>query len=280
MHFNKVQNVLLGIGSLEQSNVKLKVGEEKAIAEMVFNKIKGKEKRRTVELPYLQVFLDKLYIQITNDQSRNKEALFTLSDLHEIGDIGDILRNFLDEQVLFIAQKFEHQSDDLWRILSQFVSVEGTKEPLTEEDVILCVPEMERQFIQQVLQTLISRRILRYVEHEGLYEIAHDSLAKQINTKRSNEEIATLEVQRLIHSQVSLKLESRDFFTEKQLLLIEQYIDKLNLLPNEIKLIEDSQKHWQDKNANEIKRKERALKDAKIQAKKEKTIPEGIRTCF
>ena len=48
----------------------------------------------------------------------------------------------------------------------------------------------------------------------------------RIAEKRSDEEIAILEVQRLIKSQVSVRAEAREYFTEKQLLFIEPYSSK------------------------------------------------------
>jgi hypothetical protein len=72
-----------------------------------------------------------------------------------------------------------------------------------------------------------------------------------VNAKRSDEEIAILEVQRLIKSQVSVKPEAREFFTEKQLLFIEPYLEKFKESDAEAEWIEKSRE-----NVEEMKRKE------------------------
>ena len=55
----------------------------------------------------------------------------------------------------------------------------------------------------------------------------------QVHDKRSNEEIAILEIQRLIKSQMALKEEARAFLPEDQLELVGLYEEKLILSPEE-----------------------------------------------
>ena len=54
------------------STMKLKLDanaiNEELIATKIFEKIRGDEKSLTIQLPYLQVFLDKLYLDITHDE--------------------------------------------------------------------------------------------------------------------------------------------------------------------------------------------------------------------
>ncbi len=63
MNLEKVSQVIEGATKLENSNVSLQAGEESAITEGIFDKLKGGQKSLTIELPYLQVFLDKLYME-------------------------------------------------------------------------------------------------------------------------------------------------------------------------------------------------------------------------
>ncbi|MCY7327809.1 MAG: ATP-binding protein, partial [Saprospiraceae bacterium] len=269
MNLDKVKTVIEGVGRLPQSNVRLQAGEEHAIAEGIFDKIRGEEKTLSIQLPYLQVFLDKLYLQTTGDEKREADAVFTSAALSKMGDIGDVLRNFLDEQVLLTAQKLEQKPESIWRILSPFVTLEGTKEPLSEQALCDRLPDVLPALVGSTLQAFVSSRILRYTEHEQRYEIAHDSLAKQIHAKRSDEEIAILEVQRLVHSQVALKAEAREFFTEKQLAFIEPYLSKFKVGEEETDWIARSRGYVQEeKEANEIK-KAKELKEAKARAEQE-----------
>ena len=275
MNLDKVKTVIEGVGRLPQSNVRLQAGEEHAIAEGIFDKIRGEEKTLSIQLPYLQVFLDKLYLQTTGDETREADAVFTSAALAGMGDIGDVLRNFLDEQVLLTAQKLEQKPESIWRILSPFVTLEGTKEPLSEQVLCERLPDVLPALVGSTLQAFVSSRILRYTEHEQRYEIAHDSLAKQIHAKRSDEEIAILEVQRLVHSQVALKAEAREFFTEKQLAFIEPYLSKFTAGEEELDWIARSRVYVQEEARRIQQENEEKLAAAERQAEKERTLRES-----
>ncbi len=251
MHFDKVRNIIDRISNLPQSNVSLKEKEEEAIAETIFDKIRGNEKILSIQLPYLQVFLDKLYLKITNDETRQSNATFSLEALHKIGAIDDVLRDFLDEQVLKIAQDLKKEPDTIWEVLSPFVTLDGTKAPLSFVNITQNT-RIDASHIKACLSAFVANRILRYNEREEVYEIKHDSLAKQIHSKRSDEEIAVLEVERLIKSQMAVHPNSRAFLTNKQLAFIAPYKKKLNLTPLEQQYIIDSA---HDNAAKQIKQK-------------------------
>lgn len=247
MNLDKVRQVIQGASDYAHTNVHLQPGEEGAMVEQIFTKIKGDDKTLSIQLPYLQVFLDKLYLQVSQDESRQADATFTLQALSQIGDIGDVLRDFLEEQALAIQQQLEqhHRSlpeDAVWRMLSPFVTLDGTKEPLSVAAMQERLPDFPSAALQTGLQELENRRILRYEENQGLYEIAHDSLALRIAERRSDEEIALLEIRRLVKSQSSLQAEAREPFSEKQLNFIEPYLDKLGLTRQEMALIEESRR--------------------------------------
>ncbi|MEP6556766.1 MAG: ATP-binding protein, partial [Ferruginibacter sp.] len=69
MNLDKVRQVIVGATAYENSNVHLQNGETDVIAEGIFDKIKGDDKTLTIQLPYLQVFLDKFYLDITKDET-------------------------------------------------------------------------------------------------------------------------------------------------------------------------------------------------------------------
>ncbi|MEQ1745727.1 MAG: ATP-binding protein [Saprospiraceae bacterium] len=255
MNLDKVQTVITSVGQLPNSNVRLETGQEAAIANQIFEKIRGGATSLTIELPYLQVFLDKLYLHATGDEHRQADALLSLDTLKKIGNIGDVLRDFLDEQVLLIARALDQKPDAIWRILSPLVTLDGTKEPLSGPDLCNRRPEMAPALIDSTLQALVKGRILRFTEHNQRYEIAHDSLAKQIAAKRSDEEISLLEVQRMIKSQVAMKAEAREYFSEKQLAFMEPYLQKLTLGNEENTHIENSRKFLRQKKKKQQQRK-------------------------
>ncbi len=255
MNLDKVRQVIHGATHYKNTNVHLQAGEEAVITEQIFEKIKGTEKMLSIQLPYLQVFLDKFYLTTTQDESRQADAIFTIEAIQKIGDIGDVLRDFLEEQVTIISKKLsqsypEASIETIWKILSPFATLEGTKEPITKVSLLERLPNLNQNLLNSTVQAFVNSRILRYSEEDGLYEIAHDSLAKRIADKRSDEEIALLEIRRLIKSQTSLKADAREFFTEKQLIFIEPYLEKLPLSAEERTLIEQSHQAVQTEKTN------------------------------
>lgn len=247
MNYDKVQQVITGATSYADSNVHLQKGQATEVAEQIFHKIKGEEKSLTIPLPYLQVFLDKLYLSITGDEQRQADATFTTESVTALGEIGDVLRDFLDDQTEAISRELKKQypeatTANIWKLLSPFATLEGTKEPMAPAQLHARLPELSESMVDEAVKHFVDRRILRYAEDTGLYEIAHDSLAQRIAEKRSDEEIARLEVRRLIRSQTALKMEAREYFTEKQLSFIEPFLEQLDLTEAEKNWIEQSRK--------------------------------------
>ena len=245
MNREKVGQVIRGAATLDRSNVRLQAGQEDAIVDGIFRKIRGEEQTLAIQLPYLQVFLDKLYLHITGDEARQADGVFTTGALSQIGDIGDVLRAFLEEQVVRIQRSLSLQhsgipDDAVWQILSPLATLEGTKEPMMVEALLQRVPHLPQATVREGLSALEKSRILRHDENEDRYEVAHDSLAQRISEHRSDEEIAKMEIRRLITNQMALKAEARALFTEKQLNLIEPYVGELGLEPEALQLIKQS----------------------------------------
>ncbi len=259
MSLEKVIHVIKGINNFQYSNIKFKTDELENITQGIFNRIKGNKKTLFIELPYLQVFFDKLYFETTKDSSHVTEALITTEVLNRIGDIGDVLRNFLEEQVTCISRdlSLKHGNippETVWKILSPFCTLEGTKEPISKQELADRLPGIDKKLVDDAVELFVNSRIVNCAENENLYELAHDSLALSIAAKRSDEEIAILEVRRLIKSQVSVKNEAREFFTEKQLLFIEPYLEKFKTGEEELAWIAKSRNFIEVQKQLEIKK--------------------------
>jgi DNA polymerase III delta prime subunit len=290
MNITKVQEVITGTTTFEDSNITVKKGELSAFTEIVFEKLQGKDeagnpkKRITIDLPYLQVFLDKVYLEITKDNTRTADAEFSVAALENIGEIDDVLRAFLEEQVVVISQQLRPKhltlkAEHIWKILSPFVTLDGTKEPISTEvisdKVKNTVENSQTDLTAAIIESLVKSKIIRYLETNETYEIAHDSLAAKIADKRSDEEIALLEVKRLIKSQAALKADAQELFTEKQLNFIEPYLTKLTLETAEKTLIEKSRAAIVAAKIAKETAREAELKAAQAQAKKDKQLREN-----
>lgn len=260
MNLEKVQTVVRGIGRLPYSNVHLPAGEEAAIGAGIFEKLKERENVLTIELPYLQVLLDKLYLHITGDRSRQANAEITLGALQQMGDIGDVLRNFLDDQVQANALELGVPPDTIKKLLAPFVTLDGTKDPLSATQLHARLPELDAALVTRSLQAFQASRILRFDEKEQRYEVAHDSLARQIATYQDAEDIALQKTAQMIRTQLLMEADKRDVFSEKQLLFMEPYLAKLQLSTAETAWVEESRAYWKRIREEDAQKERDALK--------------------
>ena len=284
MNLTKVQAVMEGLMNYPQSNISIPEDEVAAFTEAVFKRLQGEKtknasnnsanpnnpnnpnnRRRkrslSIELPYLQVFLDRLYLEITKDKDRQAAANFSLAALQQVGEIEDVLRDFLEEQVQIISRQLKARypaiaDKSVWQMLSPFVTIDGTKDPISrltiEEQVKRVLPEVpevpevpEAQIAPlttDLLTAMMGSKIIRYLENEDAYEIAHDALAAKIAEKRTDDEIELLEVRRLIRSQMAMREDVRDLLSERQLNFVQPYLSALHLKPTEKDFIQDSRR--------------------------------------
>lgn len=259
MNLEKIKQVIKGVSASEYSNISVPAAEEDHLAEGIFNKIKGSGKTLTIQLPFLQVFLDKFYLNITNDESRQANAEFNLKQLDTMGEIGDVLINFLEDQVNSISKKLSNLYPGLteemtWKILSPFATPEGTREPISRQGLHDSLPGHDSSLINAVLEQFVNSRILRYNELIDMFEIAHDALAKPISEKRSVEEKALLEIRKLIKNQVAVNEDARAYFTERQLIFIEPFLNKFKQTREESDWIKKSRQFIQEQNEAEAKK--------------------------
>lgn len=240
MNLDKVKEVLNGISNHPASLVSLEKGKEDQIAEAIFEKVRDKERTLVIQLPYLQVLLDRLYFRITQDTQRQKSAVFSYQDVASLPDIGDILTFFLGRRVAEAAEELHVDTEHIWAMLSPFVTLEGTKEPVSMAMLHKRLPDVPKEKLKELLQLFIKERIVRYFKDDALYEIAHDALAKKIAEKRSDEEVALLRVKQIITGQIAFTEEAR-FFSESQLNFIQPFLAKLSLNEKELDLIKKSE---------------------------------------
>lgn len=256
MNLDKVEQVITGVTKLKGSNISLQAGKEKEIIENIFEKVRVSDNSGTIQLPYLQVFLDKLYIETTHDNTRQADAVFTMEAINKIGNLGDILRDFLEEQVLTISKELskkypESTTEMMWDILSPFATLEGTKEPMPMPDLIERLPEISPKLVADAVAAFVTGRILRCKEDSDIYELAHDALAGKIAAKRSDEEVTLLEAKKMLKSYIDIKT---DTLSENHLNFVLPFIDRLILTPAERNLIEATQKKIKAEREREKKR--------------------------
>jgi hypothetical protein len=280
MGFSKVKDVLISATSLMDSNLKLKEGEENIICERIFAVLKGdKERAAGIQLPYLQVYLHKIHTSFSKFQTPGAVTTISLQAIEEVGDLRDVLKDFLEGQVRSLVTS-ELTEGDIWMILSPFATLDGTKDPITLQKLYERIPQLPRGLLERTVYAFTEKKILRYVEDRELYELVHDSIAEKISEKRDRDEVNFLEVTQLIKNQMSNFNTVQVYFTEQQLSFIDIYLERLNsrnaLTPEEQRLIDESRhKLLEEKRAME-EMQQRELTAAQQVAKRERELREEV----
>ncbi|MCW3123041.1 MAG: ATP-binding protein [Flavipsychrobacter sp.] len=249
MTLKQVRDVILGtIRKSDFISIKKEKEDKGDIAAAIFEKIRGKDKALTIQLPYLQVFLYKLYNATKNDEG---VAEFSLEAVKNMAEIGDILKQFLEEQVKAISDQLSKDGTvvtegNIWSVLSPLATKSGTKKPIKKADLLDDIAKADESKLIPVdkvkiaLKGFVDARILR--ETEGVYELSHDSLAAKVHERRSKAAIELIEVNDLIATQLKQTDADERLFSAKQLERIDDIKDKLNLQGEAKTLYDDSWK--------------------------------------
>jgi WD40 repeat protein len=234
-HLNAIEAIK---GPCKASNINL----EEGFAETLLEKLSPG--MAEVELTYLQVFLDKIFRLAKGDKGAEKEQellSFTLPLLHKVGNVTDLLGSFLDEQIALLSNP-----DTALAVLKSFVSVRGTKRPMTSGDVkeyaqTLGKP-VEESVLLEMLQTFIHLRILRDKDQDERYELRHDALAAKIYEKITLVEKEILEIRQFIENAWNNWQKRKVVLSEDDLNYIAPYESKLYLPKDHSELVENSKK--------------------------------------
>ena len=195
---------------------------EEGVSEKVLERLETKS--GFIELTWLQVIMDNLYKKALD---RKTEPLTIKNeDVDKLGKMGDVLGNFLDEQLQ--AMKDGEKGEAL---LKAMVSSDGTKKQLTIDELSSSLQSLGHQFpkeeILKLLQHLINVRIISDKDDNGRYELKHDSLAAKIYEKLTLAEKELLEVRQFIENAYKNYLKTDQLLSKKELNYISIYEDKL-----------------------------------------------------
>ena len=242
--------------------------------------------RSAVQMPFVQVYLHKLYDKAVYLQGITEDTLprlrFNQEVIDHLGPLENALGHFLEDQeeeILAELTALKPGADIVRRVLDVFVSEEGTKVPISylldeEGGYILegkaqeVLFSLDPQLVDAVLKALEKGRIIR--QQDDRLEVAHDTLAALIDQQRSNEQRQLNEVRRRIEFGYQ---EHRDsggtyFFDRGQLSRVEPFLEKINLKDEWQAFITGSQQHVEaEENQERIRaEKELALTQQKLEA--------------
>ncbi|MBN2633405.1 MAG: hypothetical protein JXR66_07620 [Bacteroidales bacterium] len=191
-----------------------------------------------VELTWLQIYLDRIMKLERQDHGLTKDLL------EKAGNVKDILGTFLEEQIACLDDP-----DKGMAILKSFVSVKGTKNQLTEDELTensgTFGTDIGKDEVKDYLQKFIKLRILRDKDENGKYELRHDSLASKIYEDITLLEKELMEVRSFVENAFSSYEKRRQLLNEEDLNYIAPYEDKLFLSEKINRFIEDSRQALQ-----------------------------------
>lgn len=260
MNYSNVAQVIKG--SCQAFNITLESPEDN-IRQIIDKISRGKS---GVQLPYLQVYLDRLWREDfvrTYPEGIPPEALpgpgqypalqFLGKEIAELGDIEDVLEEFLRHQAHHLQQELlttwpQLPPDAIRQILDIFVTSEGTKRPILykrvdgqivlSEKIATQLAHLPLAAVREALEKLEHLRILRFSEKQ--IELAHDSLAHLIDRDRSHEQRQLNLVKRRLAASFLENQETGEYLTSKQLDSLEPYMPRLALEPHLHDFIQNS----------------------------------------
>jgi energy-coupling factor transporter ATP-binding protein EcfA2 len=190
-------------------------------------------KGRRIEPTFLQVFLDRILKKSLAQNASLKELSFTKKSVEDLGQVSDILAEFVDEQIFKMEKPLQ-----AWSILKCFVSLDGTKVPLSLDELQSSLGQIgttiSDEELNLVLEALVNKRILSEKDDEGRQELRHDSLALKIYERISLQEKERLEVQRFL----SISLRE---YQKRGTLLKEEDLDYIKTHQRKLKLGKEMQ---------------------------------------
>lgn len=256
MGITKVQSVIRD--SFDKFNVHL---EEPKGAMLQFITDQISDPKAGIALPYLQVYLDMLYREAYRKKFGEQGTLDTLprleitkQDIASLGRIGNVLEKFLAQQNAELTAAMQKLFPDfpqngMQLVLDPFATDEGTKRPVhytrkgeeIEIDPVVrkAIPDLPKGSLTKAIELLEHARILRV--REDTIELAHDSLAAIVDQKRTDEQRQLQNVRRRMTNAFDEFQKTGLYLNEKQLASFEEYLPKLQLGPDILKFISDSE---------------------------------------
>ncbi len=226
MSNTNIQKVIAGTAN--QFNITLTNSEE--TIDSIIDNISDDNSR--VQLSYLQVYLDRLYqeaVAARGSGDHSGQAIqFTKALVEKVGSIDDVLADFFDKQVGQVDRELHQQfpktpDNALNQFINTFATLEGTKRPLKKEE--LSSLNIGNAQINFCLNRLEKARILRI--EDDTYELAHDTLALHISQKRSADEVALLEISKLVKDRHYNYKSTNTLLNPKEIQWLENYKIKL-----------------------------------------------------
>lgn len=225
-------------GSCEQFGIRLK--RPKQTANFIISRLT--DTRRGIQLSYLQIYLDKLY-RVHEELYPNEPVIFSPELVEQLGSIGDILVEFMEEQQRSIQAQMKlrfgiSDPEVLTGVLDQFATLEGTRKTLNRVDIRSSgYPDTALTFC---ISALVNSRLLRV--DEGAYELSHDKLAEKIAENRDLQARDLMRIRDLFRHKLALYQEREVLLSEEEIFYIRPYLSHFRQRPDLLELYDNSER--------------------------------------
>ena len=153
--------------------------------------------REGMELPYVQVVMDRLYRRAVERDPRQPHI--KTEDFQTQGGVKNILSDFIEEQISDMPD-----AETARQVLKSLITAEGTKRIADRAGISDTAANygnrIEDRVLQEILRKLVSRRILREDPDRELYELRHDFLAHTIRQWMTGIEQELMEVRQTVEN--------------------------------------------------------------------------------
>jgi hypothetical protein len=184
-----------------------------------------------LELTWLQILMDKLYKTATNRDPDN--PFIKYEDLVKLGRMGNVLSDFLDEQLRLMPN-----GDMGEAVLKTMISTDGTKKQVNLNDISDTLQTtghvLNEKQIEEILAYFVNVRIINDKDEQGYYELRHDAIAGRIYERMTAIEKELIEVKAFLDNSYKTYIQRKVLLTDNDLKYIALYENKL-ILNNDLK---------------------------------------------
>lgn len=184
-----------------------------------------------LELTWLQILMDKLYRTAVDRDPEN--PFIKYEDLVKLGRMGNVLSDFLDEQLRLMPN-----GDMGEAVLKTMISTDGTKKQVNLKDISDTLQTtghvLDQKQIEEILAYFVNVRIINDKDEQGYYELRHDAIAGRIYERMTAIEKELIEVKTFLDNSYKIYSQRKVLLTDNDLKYIALYENKL-ILNNELK---------------------------------------------
>ena len=192
-----------------------------------------------IELTFLQIYLDRIFRIAVAEKQQGSGLRFSKELLNKAGSVSDLLGQFLEEQI----EEMENAGTGT-SILKSFVSLQGTKRPMKESEILKSIGAFGTVITEpdllKYLTKFVDLRILRERDEAGHFELRHDALAAKIYEKFTLLEKELVEVRLFVENAYQTFNTRKTYLSGDDLDYLSTYEKKLFLSPVLSRFVQES----------------------------------------